>query len=171
MWWIIFFLQHRSQDLDPGLLDSKDHLFPVSYAVFLPSVNTSWAPTMHQALCWAQRRTKMSRKHCLPLRERNKNLPILPIFNSRGRASFFPFFLAVLGLHCCMQALSSWERGLLSSCGAWTSHQGGFSCCRRRVEPSRAHSLQQLWHTGLFALWHMESSQTRDGTLQWQVHS
>ena len=34
----------------------------------------------------------MSREHCLPLRERNKNLPILPIFNSRGRASFFPLF-------------------------------------------------------------------------------
>ena len=143
----------------------KTILFLVSYAVFLPSVNTSWASAMHQALCWAHRRTKMSRKHCLPLRERNKNLPILPIFNSRGRASLF---LAVLGLHCCMQAFSSWEQGLLSSCGARISHWGGFSM---RNMGSRTHSLQQSWHTGLFALWHMESSQTRDGTLQWQADS
>ena len=88
----------------------KTILFPVSYAVFLPSVNTSWAPTMHQALCWAQKRTKMSRKHCFSLREKNKSLPILPIFNSGAELLFF-LFLAVLGLHCCMQALSSWERG------------------------------------------------------------
>ena len=84
---------------------------------------------MHQALCWAQKRTKMSRKHCFSLREKNKSLPILPIFNSGAELLFF-LFLAVLGLHCCIQALSSWERGLLSSCGAWTSHWGGFTCCR-----------------------------------------
>ena len=33
--------------------------------------------------------------------------------------------LAVLGLHCCMQTFSS--------CGAWTSHSGGFSCCRAQA--------------------------------------
>ena len=33
------------------------------------------------------------------------------------------------GLHCCMQASSNCgKQGLLSSCGAWTSHFGGFSC-------------------------------------------
>ena len=38
-------------------------------------------------------------------------------------------FLAVLGLHCCVWAFPSCcEQGLLSSCGAWVSHCGGFSC-------------------------------------------
>ena len=41
----------------------------------------------------------------------------------------FYLFLAVLGLHCCAQAVSSYsEQGLLSSCGAPASHGGGFSC-------------------------------------------
>ena len=39
-------------------------------------------------------------------------------------------FLAVLGLHCFMWALSSWgEQGLLCNCGAQASHCSGFSCC------------------------------------------
>ena len=42
--------------------------------------------------------------------------------------SFIYLFLAVLGLHCCAQAFSSFsERGLLSGCGAWASHGGSFS--------------------------------------------
>ena len=37
-------------------------------------------------------------------------------------------FLAVLGLHCCVQTFSGCGvRGLLSSCGAWASHCCGFS--------------------------------------------
>ena len=37
-------------------------------------------------------------------------------------------FVAALGLHCCMQALSSWGGwGLFSNCGAWASHCSGFS--------------------------------------------
>ena len=37
------------------------------------------------------------------------------------------YFLAVLGLHCCMQSFSSCgEWGLLFSYGAWASHCGGF---------------------------------------------
>ena len=31
------------------------------------------------------------------------------------------YFLAVLGLHCCVWAFSS--------CGAWAFHHGGVSCC------------------------------------------
>ena len=39
-------------------------------------------------------------------------------------------FLTVLALHCCAWAFSSCgEQGLLSSCCAWASHCGGFSCC------------------------------------------
>ena len=37
----------------------------------------------------------------------------------------FTFFLAALGLHCCMQAFSS--------CGAQTSHCGGVSRCGARA--------------------------------------
>ena len=51
-----------------------------------------------------------------------------------AHTSFYLFiylFLAVLGLHSCVQAFSSWSEGrLLSSCGAWASHCGDFSCCR-----------------------------------------
>ena len=44
-------------------------------------------------------------------------------------AHTFFFFLSVLGLHCCMWVFSSGsEWGLLSSCSAWTSHCGSFSC-------------------------------------------
>jgi len=39
-------------------------------------------------------------------------------------------FLAVLGLHCCLQAFSSCnELGLLSRCSAQASHCSGFSSC------------------------------------------
>ena len=43
-------------------------------------------------------------------------------------------FLAMLGLHCCLRAISSFrEQGLLSSCGAQASHFGGFSHCRTQA--------------------------------------
>ena len=38
---------------------------------------------------------------------------------------FIYLFLPVLGLHCCMQALSNY--------GAWASHRSSFSCCRARA--------------------------------------
>ena len=38
-------------------------------------------------------------------------------------------FLAALGLHCCIQNFSSCnKRRLLSRCGTWAFHCGGFSC-------------------------------------------
>ena len=60
-------------------------------------------------------------------------------------ASFYLFiyvcmclFLAALGLCCYKRAFSSWgEQGLLSSCSAWVSLCGGFSCCRAQA-PGRA---------------------------------
>ena len=56
------------------------------------------------------------------------------------------FVLAALGLCFCVLAFSRW--------GAQASHCSGFSCC----------GAQELWHTGLAALQHVESSQTRDWT-------
>ena len=50
-----------------------------------------------------------------------------------------------------------------SSCRGYSlvaSHCGGFSCCRVQALDAWA----QLWHMGLAALWHVESSQTRDRT-------
>ena len=40
--------------------------------------------------------------------------------------------MAALGLSCCgcFFLLVEASRGLLSSCGAWASYCGGFSCCR-----------------------------------------
>ena len=47
--------------------------------------------------------------------------------NCGARGDFF--FLVVLGLCRCVWAFSSCdEQGLLSNCGAWASHSGGFSC-------------------------------------------
>ena len=57
----------------------------------------------------------------------------------------FNLFLAVLCLCCC----------------AWASHQGGFSCCRAQALGIKA---PQLWHWGLVASQHVESSQIRDWT-------
>ena len=54
-------------------------------------------------------------------------------------------FLVVLGLRCCM----------------WAACCGGFSCCE---SPAARVWAQQLWHTGLVALWFVESSHTRDWT-------
>ena len=48
---------------------------------------------------------------------------------------FSYLFLAVLGVHCCTQALSSCgEWGLLSTCGVWPSLSGGFSYETRTLE-------------------------------------
>ena len=69
----------------------------------------------------------------------------------------FTYLLAVLGLWCCAWAFSSCsELELLSSSGAWASHCHGFSCCRAQTRA------QWLWHMGLVAPWHIESSQTRN---------
>ena len=59
------------------------------------------------------------------------------------------------GSHCCAWAFSScgkWE--LFSSCGVRASHCSDFSC----------HRAWTLGYTGWVAPWHVESSQTRDGT-------
>ena len=64
------------------------------------------------------------------------------------------------------------KQGLPSSCSAQASHCGGFSFCR--AQDSRTRRPPELWHvgsrvpaqhlqgTGLFALRHVGSSQTRD---------
>ena len=59
------------------------------------------------------------------------------------------YFMAVLGLCCCTQAFSI--------CDEQASHCGGFSCWS---VGSRAWA-QYLWHTGLAAPCHLETSWTR----------
>ena len=60
-------------------------------------------------------------------------------------------FFAGLGLCCCTQALSSWsDRGLLCSCGAWTSPRCSFSCCGAQALGAQAsamatHALSRSW--------------------------
>ena len=69
--------------------------------------------------------------------------------------SFFKFlfmylFLVVLGLHCCVRAFSSCgERGLL-----FTVMDGLL------IAVASLH----MWHMGLVAPWHVDSSQTRNQT-------
>ena len=72
---------------------------------------------------------------------------------------FIYLFLAKLSFCCCLQAFSRCGKQGLLCCSAWASHGGGFSCCRAQALSIFA---QQLWHTGLVALWHGGSSQTRD---------
>ena len=66
------------------------------------------------------------------------------------------------------------EGGVRSSCGAQTSHYGGFSCgaqalgtwvsvaAARRLQesqvPGSSAQARSLWHIGWFAPWHVESS-------------
>ena len=76
-----------------------------------------------------------------------------------GSCVLFFKFLVALGLCCCARAFSTCSRwGLLSSCGTWASHHGGFSNCRTQVlgawasvvaahEPSSCGS-QALEHAG-----------------------
>ena len=69
--------------------------------------------------------------------------------------------------------LQLWRAGATLRCGAQASHCGGFSCCAAGVLGARAQQLwlvgsreqaQQLWCTGLVALRHVGSSQTRART-------
>ena len=102
---------------------------------------------------------------------------------------FFSLFLAALGLRCCARAFSSCGkqgllfvavRGLLiavaslvvehglQACGLQQLWRVDFSSCGVWAQQlwlvgSRARA-QQLWHTGLVALWLVGSSWTRDRT-------
>ena len=64
------------------------------------------------------------------------------------------FILVALGLHCCVQALSSCgERGLLSSCGAQASHCSGFSCHGQQALGAEVSvAARKLGSCGLLAL-------------------
>ena len=83
---------------------------------------------------------------------------------------FIHVFLAALGLRCCAWAfLSCCEQALLSSCGVQASHCSSFSFCRARTLGYErfGHCSTQAKEsccTGLSALRHVGSSQTRDRT-------
>ena len=70
--------------------------------------------------------------------------------------------MAVLGLRFCARAFSSWgERGLL-----FIMVRGLLTVVASLVAEHgvSVRGLQWLWHTGLVALWHVGSSQTRART-------
>ena len=53
---------------------------------------------------------------------------------SYSRSKFIYLLLAVLGLHCCVRAFSSFgEQGLLSGCGVRAARCSGFSRCSARA--------------------------------------
>ena len=63
-----------------------------------------------------------------------------------------------------MQPFSSCSsRGLRSNCGAWASHRRGFSCCGAPTLEHAGSRSCSAWAWSV-ALWHVESSQTRDQT-------
>ena len=83
--------------------------------------------------------------------------PLFRTVSSVRVGTLSAFFLAAGSSLLLRQAFSCCsEWGLLSGCNAQASHSDGFSCCRGQA--------QWLWLMGLVALWHVESSQTRDWT-------
>ena len=76
------------------------------------------------------------------------------LFSSSSLSAFRMVSSACLRL---LITASCGEQQLFSSCVAWASHFGGFSCCRAWALGMQA---QQLWHTGLVALQHVPSSWT-----------
>ena len=76
----------------------------------------------------------------------------------------------MLGPCCCMQTCSSCgEWGLLSSCSLQAPHWGDFSCCGAWALGQMGFSncdawVQELWHVGSAAPWHVRSPGTRNAT-------
>ena len=57
-----------------------------------------------------------------------------PGLRLKKKSYFLIYFLVVLGLCCCVWALSSCsEQGLLSSCGVWASHCNGLSVVEHKL--------------------------------------
>ena len=92
--------------------------------------------------------------HCPRLRTK-----LLTVFFTFFKEFIFIYLsssLAVLDLCCCARAFSSCgKQGLLSSCGAWASRYGGFSCSRVQGFSSGG---TQAW----LPLRHVGSSQIMD---------
>ena len=57
-------------------------------------------------------------------------------YASSFQKNYYDYYFAALGLCCCWVFSSCSEQGLLSSCNAWASHYGSFSCCRAIQELS-----------------------------------
>ena len=83
------------------------------------------------------------------------------------------YFLAALGLHCCPQAFFSCGEQGNYFLVVQASHCSGFSCCGAQALEHQASVVvalglyaqtRKLWHMGLVAPQHMESSWTRDRT-------
>ena len=79
---------------------------------------------------------------------------VLFIF-SFGCSGFFFFFNCMTAFFIC----GKWD--LPSSCSVWASHCSVIFSCGAWAPKVRG--LQWLWHVGLAALWHVESSWTGDG--------
>ena len=73
----------------------------------------------------------------------------------------FNFFGCVGSSFLCEGFLQLRQAGATLHRGAWASHYGGLSCCGAQAPDAQA---QQLWLTGLVALRHVGSSQTRART-------
>ena len=86
---------------------------------------------------------------------------------------FFPKHLLKFIFFCprslLLHAVCLYFHWVVSSRGAQASHCDGFSCCRAGAMGHVGFSscvvwAQQLWLTGLVALWHVRSSRMRDQT-------
>ena len=93
-------------------------------------------------------------------------LPLLSFLKAFIYLHLFIYF-AGSSLLWVFSGCSEW--GLLSSCGAWASHGGGFFCCGAQVLGCMGFSscstgAQYLQLVGLVVPWHVESSWTRDQT-------
>ena len=62
--------------------------------------------------------------------------------------------MAVLVLHCCMRAFSSWSKlGLFSGCGVWASHCSDFSCCGTWPLRCMGSAVMATWALLLPSMW------------------
>ena len=82
------------------------------------------------------------------------------VISSRIFKTVYCLFLAALGLCCFVRLPLVAISGGYSCCGAQVSHCSDFSfAVEHRLWACR---LQELWHTGLVAPWHVKFSHTGD---------
>ena len=91
----------------------------------------------------------------------NKSAPTVSFFLFLNFYLFIFIFGCVGSSFLCEGFLQLRQAGATLHCGAWASHCRGLSCCRAQAPDAQA---QQLWLTGLVALRHVGSSQTRART-------
>ena len=157
-------------------------VFVRNYAAMSVALHISWQKYSLISLGYIHRRELVSHRLCIPSFFHGDHTPWNSVSATVYQNSIFHTFANIwvfsfihsfiygcvgsLSLH--VGFLQLWRVGATLRCSAWASHRcafllwstgsrhAGFSSCSTRA--------QQLWRTGLVALWHVGSSWTRDRT-------